>query len=63
MLLGLSLQDVGGVRVLELSLEVMDSPGPVGSRPGRTEVGKAPEEARLQRCGQGPGDLGSFWKD
>lgn len=25
-------------------------------------VRKAPEDARQQRCGPGPGDLGRFWK-
>lgn len=39
-----------------------DLPEPVGSRPGKTVVSKAPEEARQQRCGQGPGDLGRFWE-
>lgn len=35
-----------------------------GFQPGGpgTVVRKAPEEARQQRCGQGPGDLGRFWK-
>lgn len=52
MLLGLSLQKMRGARVLELSLEVTDSSGPMGSRPGRTVVRKALEEARQQRCGR-----------
>lgn len=38
-------------RFLELSLEVTDSSRPVGSRPDKTVVRKALEEARQQRCG------------
>lgn len=33
-----------------------------GFRPGGTVIRKAPEDARQQRCGLGPGDLGRFWK-
>ena len=33
-----------------------------GFQPGGTVVRKALEDARQQRCGPGPGDLGRFWK-
>ena len=37
---------------MELSVAGRDFSGPEGSRPGRTVVRRAPEEARQQGCGR-----------